>query len=41
MSYKSILVHLTDDVRNDARIEAAMALNDKAHLIGLYTIIPM
>ena len=41
MSFKSIIVHLAEDIRNAARIEAARLLGAQAHVIGLYTIVPM
>ena len=42
MTYKDILVHLTEDPRNDARTEAALQLAQKfgAHLTALYTLPP-
>jgi nucleotide-binding universal stress UspA family protein len=41
MSFKSIIVHLAEDPRNAARLDAARALANGAHLVGLYTIVPM
>ena len=42
MTYKDILVHLTEDQRNDARTEAALELARQfgAHLTALYTLPP-
>lgn len=40
MSYKTILVHIDDSQRSDARVEFAVdfALKHDAHLIGLYVV---
>ena len=42
MTYKDILVHLTEDPRNAARTDAALQLAQTfgAHLTALYTLPP-
>ncbi len=43
MTIKTILLHLTDDPRNAARLASATALAQRheAHLVGLYTTAPL